>query len=58
MLTTTKSHQIQMATKTRFPGYSVKKRYNISEINISLNTLFSVLGFEMVHLLLCLLYDF
>jgi len=34
-----------MTTKTRDPDYKAEKRNNISEINISLNTNFSALGF-------------
>ena len=45
-----------MPSKTRDPSYSSKKRINISEINIALNTQCSASGF--VNKLVCLLDDY
>ena len=47
-----------MATKTWDPDYSAEKGNNISEINISLNTYFSALGFVIGTLTFCLLDDY
>ena len=47
-----------MATKTRYPDYSAKKRNYILEINIPIHKHFLALGLFKVHLLLCLLDDY